>query len=163
MFSHPNMPIAAMLLVVLLAGPVLSGCASRDGKTYNDGDVRKVQHVTAGTVVDVTEVMVEDDPSLVGPIVGGVAGGVVGSLFGAGTGRTLFTLGGAALGAMAGGAGEAALKRYPANQITIELDSGEFIVVVQGYEDFFVKGDRVRVITMGKTPDEATSARVQHY
>jgi outer membrane lipoprotein SlyB len=162
MISPKLLPVVFLLLTALLV-PFASGCASRDGKTYSDGDVRKVQRVSVGTVVDVTEVMVEDDPSLVGPIIGGVAGGVVGSLFGAGAGKTLATLGGAAIGAVAGGAGEAALKRYPANQITIELDDGGFIVVVQGYEDFFVKGDRVRIITMGKNPDDATSARVQHY
>lgn len=157
MLGQKNALVVSLLLLALAVGPMLTGCASRGGKTYSDGDVRKVQGVDAGTVADVTEVMVEDDPSLIGPIVGGVAGGIVGSMFGAGMGRTLATLGGAAIGAVAGGAGEAAIKRYPANQITIELDSGGYIVVVQGYDDFFVKGDRVRIITTGEN-----SARVQH-
>ena len=102
MISPKLLPVVFLLLTALLV-PFASGCASRDGKTYSDGDVRKVQRVSVGTVVDVTEVMVEDDPSLVGPIIGGVAGGVVGSLFGAGAGKTLATLGGAAIGAVAGG------------------------------------------------------------
>lgn len=149
---------ARVLLVLALAlGLVLPGCASRGGKTYSDGDVRTVQRVNQGTVIDVTEVMVEEDPSIVGPLVGGVAGGVIGSLFGAGTGRTLMTLGGAAAGALAGGAAEYGLRRYKATQITMEMDNGETMVVVQGNDDFFVRGDRVRVLQTGEG-----RARVQH-
>lgn len=146
-----------LLILVLALGLALPGCASRGGKTYNDGDVRQVQRVEFGTVLDVTEVMVEEDPSIVGPLVGGVAGGIVGSLFGAGTGRTLMTLGGAAAGALAGGAAEHRLRRYRATQITMELESGETLVVVQGNDELFVRGDRVRVIQTGNG-----QARVQH-
>ena len=147
----------ALLVFVLALGMLLPGCASRGGKTYSDGDVRTVQRVNQGTVVDVTEVMVEEDPSIVGPVVGGVAGGVIGSLFGAGTGRTLMTLGGAAVGALAGGAAEYGLRRYKATQITMEMDSGETLVVVQGNDELFVRGDRVRVLQTGEG-----RARVQH-
>ncbi len=145
---------AAILLPAIF---FMAGCASRGGKTYSDGDVRSIQRVQTGTVTDVTEVMVESDSSLVGPILGGVTGGVLGSLLGGGSGKVLFAVGGATAGALAGGAGEAALRRYPANQITVELDSGGYIVVVQGNEDFFVKGDRVRILTTGEN-----KARVQH-
>ena len=146
-----------LLILTLALGLVLSGCASRGGTTYSDGEVRQVQTVQYGTVVDVVDVMVEEDPSIVGPLVGGVAGGVLGSLFGSGTGRTLFTLGGAALGAIAGGATEYQMRRYKAMQLTMELDDGGTIVVVQGYQEFFVKGDKVRIVSMGDG-----RARVQH-
>lgn len=116
-----------------------------------------MQRVQQGTVTDVTEVMVEDDPSLVGPALGGVAGGVIGSLFGAGTGRTLATIGGAALGAVAGAFTESGLRRYKALQITMRLDNGDSLVVVQGLDDTFVRGDRVRVLTT-----DNGNARVQH-
>lgn len=147
----------ALLAFVLMLGLMLSGCASRGGKTYSDGEIRQVQSVQYGTVVDVVEVMVEEDPSIVGPAIGGVAGGVIGSLFGAGTGRTLFTLGGAALGALAGGATEYSVRRYKATQLTMELENGQSYVVVQGNEEYFVKGDRVRIVQTGQG-----RARVQH-
>ena len=146
-----------LFVLILVLGQVLSGCASRGGKTYSDGEVRQVHTVQYGTVVDVVDVMVEEDPSIVGPLVGGVAGGILGSLFGGGTGRTLFALGGAALGAVAGGATEYQMRRYKALQITMELDDGGAIVVVQGYQEFFVKGDRVRIVGTGEG-----RARVQH-
>ncbi|MDR2488931.1 MAG: hypothetical protein LBD42_05525 [Desulfovibrio sp.] len=145
------------LVLALVAGLAFSGCASRGGKTYSDGEVRHVQSVQYGTVIDIAEVMVEEDPSIVGPLAGGVAGGIVGSLFGAGTGRTLMALGGAALGAAAGGAGEYSMRRYKASQITMELESGGTIIVVQGNDEFFVKGDRVRIVHTGQG-----HARVQH-
>ena len=146
-----------LLVLALVLGTALSGCASRGGKTYSDGEVRQVQSVQFGTVRDVVEVMVEEDPSVVGPMLGGVAGGIVGSLFGAGSGRVLATLGGAALGALAGGAAEHQIRRYKATQITMELDDGGSIVVVQGNDTLFVNGDRVRIVSTGEG-----KARVQH-
>ena len=101
--------------------------------------------------------MVEEDPSFIGPAIGGVAGGVLGSLIGKGTGRTLTILGGAALGALLGGAGESAVRRYPATELTVELNNGQTIVIVQGNDDIFIKGDAVRVLHTGEG-----AARVQH-
>jgi outer membrane lipoprotein SlyB len=136
---------------------VLPGCASRGGRTYKDSEVRTAQRVQKGVVADVTEVMVEDDPSLFGATAGGVAGGVLGSLLGGGRGRALFAVGGAAVGALAGAATESQLRKYRALQITVDLDGGDTLVVVQAPDESFVRGDRVRLITGG-----GGSARVQH-
>jgi outer membrane lipoprotein SlyB len=35
-------------------------------------------------------------------------------------------------------------------QLTIEVDSGGTIVAVQGYTEYFTRGDRVRVIGLGE-------------
>jgi outer membrane lipoprotein SlyB len=139
---------------LLIIGLLFSGCGS---KKYSDGDIRTVEGVYHGTVLDVTDVVVEEDPSLVGPLVGGAAGGLVGSAFGAGTGRLLFTLGGAALGSAAGGGTDAFKRRYRAAQITMELDNGGALVVVQRNDEYFVRGDKVRIISLG---DDRAS--VQH-
>ena len=40
MISPKLLPVVFLLLTALLV-PFASGCASRDGKTYSDGDVRK--------------------------------------------------------------------------------------------------------------------------
>ncbi|MDR2161515.1 MAG: glycine zipper 2TM domain-containing protein [Desulfovibrio sp.] len=148
----------SLLSIVLITALILpAGCASRGGRTYGDAEVRKVQTVQYGTVLDVTEVMVEEDPSFIGPAIGGATGGVLGSLLGRGTGRTLFIIGGAALGALMGAAGEAGMRRYPAVQLTVELENGQTLVVVQGNDEVFVKGDPVRLLQSGDG-----SARVQH-
>lgn len=155
---HPLYRSTALLLIMLMAlGTALSGCASRGGRTYSDGEVRTAQRLETGTVVDVTAVMVEEDPSVVGPVLGGVAGGILGSMFGAGRGRTLAILGGAALGVAGGAAAEKGIRQYEASQITIELDNKQTLVVVQANDEYFTRGDRVRVIHT-----DAGRARVQH-
>lgn len=152
-----NRLICGIILVLFSASLVVQGCASRGGKTYNDGEVRTAQRVQYGTVAAVDEVMVEEDPSLLGPILGGVAGGVLGSLIGSGAGRTLATVGGAAVGALAGGAAEYGVRKYKADQLIIDLDDGTTIVVVQGYDDYFIVGDKVRVLYT-----DVDKVRVQH-
>ena len=146
-----------LVLLLLAASLTLQGCASRGGKTYSDGDVRTVQTMHYGTVVHVTDVTVAEDPSVVGPILGGVAGGVLGSLVGGGAGRTLAIVGGAAVGALMGGAGEYAVRRYEASEVTIELEDGKTIVVVQANDEYFIPGDKVRVLVT-----EENKVRVQH-
>ncbi|MDR1360253.1 MAG: glycine zipper 2TM domain-containing protein [Deltaproteobacteria bacterium] len=149
--------ICAFLLAALAGGLMLTGCASRGGKTYSDSEVRSVQTVQWGSIISVKDVLVEEDPSFVGPAIGGVAGGILGSLIGAGSGRTLTILGGAALGALVGGAGESAVRRYQATELTVELENGQIIVIVQGNDELFVNGDQVRVLHTGEG-----RARVQH-
>ena len=147
----------AAVMLLLAVSLVMQGCASRGGKTYSDDEVRSVQSLQYGTIVNVSDVMVAEDPSIIGPVLGGVAGGVLGSLVGSGTGRTLAILGGAAVGALAGGAGEYAVRKYEATELTIELENGRTIVVVQGNDEFFVTGDKVRVLMTGED-----KVRVQH-
>lgn len=154
-FSGISRAACALLPLLLLLALALPACG---GKKFSDGDLRETTAVRYGTVVDVTEVLVEEDPSLVGPGIGAAAGGLLGSAFGTGTGRTLFVLGGAALGADIGARGfDYHKRRYKANQITMELDNGNILVVVQGFNEFFVRGDRVRILVM-----DEERANVQH-
>lgn len=136
---------AALLATVLILALFLSGCSR---KHYPDGNIRSIEGVYYGTVVDATDVIVEEDPSLVGPVLGGIAGGFLGSAFGAGTGRTLLIIGGAVAGAELGGGLEPKMRRYRAVQITLELDSGKHLMVVQRQDEYFVRGDRVRIMHM---------------
>ncbi len=151
-----TIPLRCLCLVVLLAiGATASGCNLKGGKSYNDGDVRQINAVVYGTIVDVSDVNVTVDPSLVGPVAGGVTGGIVGGVLGGM--QPLPVLGGAAVGALVGGVTEVETKKYIASQLTIELESGETIAIVQGNDDYFTRGDPVRVIGMGEN-----QARVQH-
>ena len=144
------------VILLLLVALVLPACASRGGRTFSEGEVRQAQGVTFGTVSDVTDVQVASDPSGLGAVVGGVAGGILGSMIGGGRGNTLAILGGAAAGAAGGHVLEGQARNYSAAQITVNLDNGTTIVVVQGHDEFFRVGDRVRVLSTGQG-----SARVQ--
>ncbi|MDR2668809.1 MAG: glycine zipper 2TM domain-containing protein [Desulfovibrio sp.] len=130
----------------LLVATLLPACG---GKQYSDGDLRSVEAVRSGRVVDVAEVMVKEEKSLAPAVAGGVVGGMLGSYFGLGTGRELFGLAGAAVGAHIGYGSDMTYRRYPALQLTIELDGGRMVIVVQGHTEYFVRGDRVRVVGLG--------------
>ena len=151
------LPLTVLLVLALCA----SGCGSR--KSFPDGDIRSLAGVYYGTVIDVTDVMVAEDPSLSGPVVGGAVGAIVGSQLGGmlgsplggSTGNLLLTAAGIVVGVEAGS--KAQTRRYRATQITMELNNGKLLVVVQGSDDYFVRGDKVRILHMGEG-----RARVQH-
>jgi outer membrane lipoprotein SlyB len=143
--------------MLLLAGPG-AGCASNSGRSYTPSEARTAQTVRTGTITHIGQAVIEEDSSLLGPIVGGVAGGVVGSLFGSGAGKVLTTLGGAGAGALAGAATEKTARTDKALEITIELENGQTISVVQVDDDVFTVGDKVRVVY-----GAGGKARVQHF
>ncbi|MDL2268228.1 hypothetical protein LJC46_09665 [Desulfovibrio sp. OttesenSCG-928-G15] len=136
-----------MLLALLLA---LSACGHKD---FQDGDVRAVKAVYTGTVINVTEIMVLESPDNVragvGAAIGAGLGGGLGYIVGETSGLVIGGLIGAYGGSEVAGGGKYGTRQYPAMHITMDLDNGRTLVVVQGYDEYFVKGDKVRVLNMG--------------
>jgi outer membrane lipoprotein SlyB len=127
---------------------LLAGCvSSQSGEVYSRSQAQQAQSVQMGTVEFVKQVKVEGTKSGIGAVVGGIAGGVAGSTIGGGDGQKLATLGGALGGAAAGALAEEKLTDYDGLEITVKLDSGSAIVVVQKADVLFFVGERVRVIT----------------
>jgi outer membrane lipoprotein SlyB len=126
----------------------LPGCAppSTSGQVYSRDQARVSHQVFFGTVLEVTPVTIEGTQSGVGAIAGGVLGGIAGSGIGGGTGRRLATATGALAGAAAGSAVEKSATTVQGQEITVELDNGELIAVVQEADVLFQDGDRVRVL-----------------
>jgi outer membrane lipoprotein SlyB len=138
----------ACFLVLLAALTLLAGCASsRSGEVYSRDQARRTQTVQMGTVESVRTVQIEGTKSPVGTVAGGVAGGVLGSTIGGGRGSTLAALGGAALGAVGGTVAEERLTRKDGLEITVRLDSGSILAVVQEADVPFSVGERVRILT----------------
>lgn len=137
------------IVSIVSAGCVLlSGCASsRSSEVYSRDQARRSQTIQLGTVEFVKTVQIEGTKSPVGTVAGGVAGGVLGSTIGGGRGSTLAALGGAALGAIGGTVAEERLTRKDGLEITVKLDSGSVVAVVQEADILFSVGDRVRVLT----------------
>lgn len=126
----------------------ITGCAgSQSGEVYTRDQARSAQTVQLGVVEFVKEVQVEGNQSGLGGVAGGVAGGVLGSTVGGGKGSTLAALGGAAIGAIAGNKVEEKKTQYMGLEITVKLDSGKVLAVVQEADVQFAVGDRVRVLT----------------
>lgn len=128
----------------------LIGCAtSKDGDVYSRDQSQRVHTVAMGKVLDVRKVKIEGTKSGVGTIGGGVIGGIAGSTVGGGRGSAIAATLGAIVGGIAGSAIEEGTMRQDGVELTIELDSGKVIALVQAFEhdNEFLINDRVRVLT----------------
>ena len=138
-------PITA-LTIAALAAALLTGCANRSmsGQTFPRSNAQSAWNVDYGEVVDVREVKVEGEASLLGILIGSAIGHAVGTEV---SGSRNAGAVGAVVGAAAGAATEQAVTDTDALQITVELDSGNTVAIVQDDEDRFEDGERVRVLT----------------
>jgi outer membrane lipoprotein SlyB len=140
-------------IVIALA---LAGCAgSMSGNTYSRERAQKVQTVEYGKVLEVRQIQIEGTKSAVGPLAGGALGGALGSGIGRGAGSTIAVVGGAIVGAAAGAATEEAVTKQPGLEVTVRMDSGQTLSLVQGVEPPIQAGERVKLM---RNPDG--SARV---
>jgi len=143
-----------VLLALTLAAWLLAGCAS----TPSDDDVaaRRAQQQAEqkeypGVVESVREVEMDSERSGVAPMAGAVIGGSVGGSVGSGRGSAVGAVIGTVAGAVAGEAAAQAGTR-PGLEITVRLDEGRMIAVTQpAGKDSFQPGDRIRVVTDGRT------------
>lgn len=130
---------------------LLAGCASGlGGADYERTEARRVQEVKMGVVESVRSVKLEGTQSGVGAVAGGVVGGIAGSNVGGGKGSAIAATLGALAGGLAGAAAEEVATRKPGIEITVRLDGGRTIAIVQeDTGESFNPGDRVRVLESG--------------
>lgn len=134
-------------LLFLVSPSLLTSCASsRSGQVYSRDQARQGMRVSYGTVREVREVQIEGTQSGVGAVAGGVTGGVLGSMVGGGRGRALGAVVGALGGAAGGALAEEAVTKKNGLEITVELDTGEVLSIVQEADMSFYAGERVRVL-----------------
>lgn len=138
-----NKIVSALLIAVGLAG-----CASSmGGDTYTRGQVRQVENVTMATVEGVRSVTIEGTKSAIGAGAGTIIGGIAGASSNSGrAGSQIAAVVGAVVGGMAGAGLEEGITRQAGFEITIRYDDGKMVAVVQGDNEKFKVGDRVRVI-----------------
>lgn len=142
--------VLAVCALMLIASPVLSGCAPRvGGNDYSVSDTRQSHTIYHATVTSVHQVSINsrsDNRQAIGGVLGAVAGGVIGNTIGGGSGRTLATVGGALLGGALGvGAGNATAQQT-GQEITVKYDDGSEESIVQGMDPVIYNGQRVRVL-----------------
>jgi outer membrane lipoprotein SlyB len=136
--------IASVVVVGLLAG-----CGSPSTRGERQDLPTTAQE---GRVILTREVVVEGRSSGVGSVVGAATGYAVARRTSAGrsgSGRRLVRAGGAVAGGAAGSAVERRATQDTAVEITVELDSGGVVTVVQQAKSgrHFAVGDEVRVVT----------------
>jgi outer membrane lipoprotein SlyB len=142
--------IGFRVAVVVVAAVVFAGCASsQSGSTYSRNHARQAQSIEMGMVEAVNEAMIEGTKTPIGAAAGAVMGGVIGHSIGGGSGKDIATVAGALGGAAVGAGVEEKITKTNAWELTIKLDSGKMLIVVQGKDkkESFAVGDRVRVIT----------------
>lgn len=130
----------------------LFGCASSNsGSVYKRDEARKVQTVKTGVVESVRQVQLEGTKSPIGSVAGGAIGGIAGSSIGKGRGSAVGAIIGAVVGGIAGSAAEEAITREDGLEITVKLDGGQMIAIVQSADVAFTPGEKVRIIENGST------------
>jgi outer membrane lipoprotein SlyB len=144
--------LAAVLLTITVAG-----CAPRSmsGDVYSRERAQRVQTIEYGEIIEVRQVLIEGTKTGVGTLAGGALGGALGSGIGRGAGSTIGVVGGAIVGGIAGSAVEEGATKQPGVEVTIRMDTGRTIALVQGIDPPVRVGDRVKVM---RNPDGSARA-----
>jgi outer membrane lipoprotein SlyB len=142
------MKTAITLTAALACITLLGGCAYNYGaRDYRGYEARGEQAVRFGVVESVRDVRIQPRESGVGTAGGAVLGGIAGSNVGGGNGQVAGAIGGAILGGILGQAVERGANERPGVELTVLLDSGKYIAVVQQADEEFRNGDRVRILS----------------
>ncbi len=132
----------------LACAVLLGACAYPAGSgDYRGYEVRGEQSVRFGVVDNVRPVRILPRDTGVGTAAGAVLGGVAGSHVGGGSGQVAGAIGGAILGGIVGQNVEKSTNERPGVEVTVLLDSGKYVAVVQDADERFRPGDRVRVLS----------------
>jgi outer membrane lipoprotein SlyB len=142
--------IAAMAVSLGLAGCVTqqpygvrNGGYAQQGRGYDRGS--RCQQ--CGVVQDVQQVYVQRNSNgTLGAVIGAVAGGLLGNTVGKGDGRKAATVAGAVAGGVVGNqAGKRSGGSEAAWQVSVRLDSGQYVTVTQREDPGVRRGDYVEV------------------
>ena len=145
------MQVSKLLVIAFLAVLTVACASSNSGSVYKRDDARKVQTVRTGVVESVRTVKLEGTKSPVGTVAGGAIGGIAGSSVGGGRGSAIAAVIGAVVGGLAGSAAEEGITRKDGLEITVKLDGGALIAIVQEADEQFSPGDKVRIVENSET------------
>ena len=143
----------SLLVLLLLITTGLAGCASNlSGESYTRPEARTVQQVEYGSVRQLRPVKIEGTKTPIGSGAGAIVGGIAGSGVGGGRTSNVMAVIGAVAGGMAGAAIEEGVTRTHGVEITVKMENGQTIAIVQTLSpnERFSVGERVRVISSGQ-------------
>lgn len=133
---------------------LLSGCASTlSGESYSRDEARRTQQVQIGVVEFVRPVVIEGTKTPIGAGAGAIIGGIAGGAVGEGRGSAISSVLGSVAGGLAGAAAEEQVTKRQGVEVTVRLESGKVIAIVQEEtpNETFTVGERVRVLSVGGT------------
>ena len=129
-----------------------AGCVPVPGpNVYAPGQAARVQSVEFGAVESVRDVHIAGFRTGAGSVSGAMVGSIAGSYAGGSwNANVVGSILGAILGGVIGGAMEEGATQRQGVEITVRLDSGALVAIVQDVEEpRFTPGDRVRVLSDG--------------
>lgn len=136
------------LFAAALAALALGGCAYHGGPAHYRSHELGEQQVRFGVVDSVRDVRLHARETGIGASSGMVIGSIAGSHAGRGYHSSVAgAIGGAILGAIVGSEIERGANERPGIEVTVLLDSGRYLAVVQEADETFRAGDRVRVLS----------------
>jgi outer membrane lipoprotein SlyB len=127
----------------------LAGCAypGRGSADYRGYQTRTEQSVRFGVVESLRPVKIDATDTGVGTVAGATLGGIAGSTVGGGHGSAAAAVAGAVVGGIIGYNVEKDANARGGIEITVLLDGGTYIAVVQEADEVFRVGDRVRILS----------------
>lgn len=138
-----------LILSSFIASLSLVGCAAppQSSQVYRSSEVGVPQSVQYGKVVSARSIIIDAGTTGVGVGTGAILGGVAGSAIGHGSGSLAAGIIGAVAGGIAGQAVERNTSKTQGVELTVKLDRGSEIIVVQPFDNnYYTPGSRVRVI-----------------
>lgn len=137
-----------LIIATALSTLLLGGCAYNAGsRDYRGYQVMGEQAVRFGVVESVRDVRITPRDTGVGTVGGAALGGIAGSNVGGGSGQVAGAIGGAILGGIIGNNIEKSANERPGLEVTVLLDSGKYVAIVQEADEPFRPGDRVRIVS----------------
>jgi outer membrane lipoprotein SlyB len=139
-------------LMVLALGAGCAGAPDWGGPKYGETAGSAVQTDRNGRITHIELIKVDEDYKFgIGTVAGAVAGGLLGSQIGQGRGTTAATVIGAAAGAAAGTVVESKMKKKDAQRITVQMNSGGTVTIVQPVDERLKSGMAVRIEGSGES------------
>ena len=139
-----------LALSALIGGGMLAGCASDSAMVYSQGQTRQAQSVQLGTVVSVHVVKREGSNNELLTLGGAALGGIAGSNLGNGNkANAAGAIAGALLGGFGAQAAQKGMGTKDAYEITVKLDNGRLLSIVQDTDVQVEVNQRVRVLSGG--------------
>ena len=137
------------LILVVAAALLLPACSNTlpSADSYSRNETKRLMRVRYAEVIDIRPVKIDGEAGFIGETGGAAVGYTVGRTIGDGSGSRVAGAVGGVAGAVAGTAIETKLTEQDGYAITVRLDSGREIVIVQPADVAFGPGERVRVLT----------------
>lgn len=143
------MKIIGIAFSALALSLSVGGCATGqyDPNVYNGSQANMIGGYQPGVVTNVREVDIQDDPKGFGAVGGALIGGLLGSQVGGGSGQYIGAAVGTVGGSVIGNSVENSARRVDSQEITVKMDNGSTVVLVQEDTQKIQSGERVKLMS----------------